>query len=208
MATRDFVTKVSTHSRPKAAGRNRAVLFAAQHGFNTQPPEGGWLLFTSLLFFFYLFQHTAARRRLVGIIAKIILKLVVSTHSRPKAAGSSCMHQKYCRHVSTHSRPKAAGYSNVLTCRTPLCFNTQPPEGGWYHHSRANRLNHKVSTHSRPKAAGYDKCKHSKHNIQFQHTAARRRLAPPTSVFLELLGFNTQPPEGGWKNLPSSSLCY
>ena len=33
-----------------------------------------------------------------------------------------------------------------------------------------------VSTHSRLKAAG----------------------SPPTSVFLELLGFNTQPPEGGW----------
>ena len=32
--------------------------------FNTQPPEGGWFLFPSLLFFLYLFQHTAARRRL------------------------------------------------------------------------------------------------------------------------------------------------
>ena len=38
------------------------------------------------------------------------------------------------------------------------------------------KIKGKVSTHSRLKAAG----------------------PPTTSVFLELLGFNTQPPEGGW----------
>ena len=34
---------VSTHSRPKAAGEGCA--FEAQRfvGFNTQPPEGGWI---------------------------------------------------------------------------------------------------------------------------------------------------------------------
>ena len=56
-----------------------------------------------------------------------------------------------------------------------VCFNTQPPEGGW-------KINHKlprgrnVSTHSRLKAAGivYGRC----------------------VVFSTC--FNTQPPEGGW----------
>ena len=32
----------------------------------------------------------------------------------------------------------------------------------------------------------------------FQHTAARRRLAPDLLSALSLNGFNTQPPEGGW----------
>ena len=33
----------------------------------------------------------------------------VSTHSRPKAAGQTCLAVTYQRAVSTHSRPKAAG---------------------------------------------------------------------------------------------------
>ena len=33
---------VSTHSRPKAAGADNQSNAASNHGFNTQPPEGGW----------------------------------------------------------------------------------------------------------------------------------------------------------------------
>ena len=35
---------VSTHSHPKVAGDGliAAGLIEEQHGFNTQPPEGGW----------------------------------------------------------------------------------------------------------------------------------------------------------------------
>ena len=33
--------------------------------FNTQPPEGGWICLLRLQFGEYMFQHTAARRRLV-----------------------------------------------------------------------------------------------------------------------------------------------
>ncbi|WP_094113264.1 hypothetical protein, partial [Neisseria sp. HMSC074B07] len=54
--------------------------------FNTQPPEGGWVNWG----------------------------------------------QKDARYVvSTHSRPKAAGGVEVLPMIDPLGFNTQPPEGGW-----------------------------------------------------------------------------
>ena len=34
--------------------------------------------------------------------------------------------------------------------------------------------------------------------LLFQHTAARRRLAEPKSCKRSQIGFNTQPPEGGW----------
>ena len=34
-------TRVSTHSRPKAAERDEREIKAEAWGFNTQPPEGG-----------------------------------------------------------------------------------------------------------------------------------------------------------------------
>ena len=55
--------------------------------FNTQPPEGGWAL----------------EVRMTAIDG------LVSTHSRPKAAGSPVSLVRATLNVSTHSRPKAAG---------------------------------------------------------------------------------------------------
>ena len=63
------------------------LFFAFQAGFNTQPPEGGW----------------NARLNLVADLS------VVSTHSRPKAAGSDL--RQFTQRADS--------------------FNTQPPEGGW-----------------------------------------------------------------------------
>ena len=76
--------------------------------------------------------------------------------------------------VSTHSRPKAAGYGLTI---------------GPYHRM--------VSTHSRPKAAGYAD-DGTAMALEFQHTAARRRLVIATTWVTIFKGFNTQPPEGGW----------
>ena len=81
---------VSTHSRPKAAGLSAGSLPCWQTGFNTQPPEGGWLWKACLL---------------TGLI-------YVSTHSRPKAAGSNTARDVSRYLVSTHSRPKAAGWEH------------------------------------------------------------------------------------------------
>ena len=125
--------------------------FAQTFCFNTQPPEGGW-------------QHSAVSAHIFG----------VSTHSRPKAAGcppissnpALFQHTAARRRlvdrrrlggnepcVSTHSRPKAAGILFVSVYYLYGCFNTQPPEGGWYF-IRIGLLP----------------------VWMFQHTAARRRL--------------------------------
>ena len=64
--TLDDVAKVSTHSRPKAAGIPAIHTQAVQLRFNSQPPEGGWLIDN---------PPTDAGA-------------AVSTPSRPKAAGS------------------------------------------------------------------------------------------------------------------------
>ena len=153
-------------------------------------------------------------------MSETFLRLMVSTHSRPKAAGHQ-NHHRQNRHrfqhtaarrrldpiklalsghseVSTHSRPKAAGYKKGIYNQWIRCFNTQPPEGGWpfAHHIKTAMM-------------------------LFQHTAARRRLEVLRSIggvteevsthsrpkaagrllhrHSSLHGcFNTQPPEGGW----------
>ena len=54
-----------------------------------------------------VFQHTAARRRLIDVEYEFAFF-----------------------GVSTHSRPKAADMDSV-SVRSAVGFNTQPPEGGW-----------------------------------------------------------------------------
>ena len=100
----------------------------------------------------------------------------VSTHSRPKAAGSQNLLITAIGKVSTHSRPKAAGDETLL----------------------ARVKDFLVSTHSRPKAAGKLGYKETG-LVEFQHTAARRRLDPTAKSGQITNCFNTQPPEGGWR---------
>ena len=131
VVTIDRVLEVSTHSRPKAAGRCGCARRTRHHRFNSQPPEGGW------------FQ----------------------------------LHCKLFQPRGFNSQPPEGGWSALLqlSC-AKRCFNSQPPEGGWLqlracHTPRvmfqltaarrrlgdvgpANSVCGQVSTHSRPKAAG------------------------------------------------------
>ena len=125
------INRVSTHSRPKAAGCCTDTRPKPSNRFNSQPPEGGWL--------------EPARYD--------VDELLVSTHSRPKAAGTKSVAVKSppkfqltaarrrlgtrlswyndVHDVSTHSRPKAAGRAAPAGCGKSGSFNSQPPEGGW-----------------------------------------------------------------------------
>ena len=167
---------VSTHSRPKAAGTTPAKSGRAWAFQLTAARRrlGAYSVPTSVISAFQLtaarrrlglgtvgwhsylqFQLTAARRRLEKYEA-VVGHRDVSTHSRPKAAGSGTLiiqlgispfqltaarrrlvkfrdgWLRPCR-VSTHSRPKAAGNQPIKCISLFL-----------------------VSTHSRPKAAGYE----------------------------------------------------
>ena len=166
---------VSTHSRPKAAGANPESRSDVSEGFNTQPPEGGWVCHLILINKNEMFQHTAARRRLVYGWFQDMGKPIVSTHSRPKAAGDKIRCSEFEIVVSTHSRPKAAGTPSRAHRLGKFSFNTQPPEGGWFKYG-ANRT----------------------YSLWFQHTAARRRLGHSHQPMPSIRRFNTQPPEGGW----------
>ena len=74
---------------PEGGWMPKAISKAVSQGFNTQPPEGGWVGLSASELNRLEFQHTAARRRLAGD-ANSATKSIVSTHSRPKAAGTDC----------------------------------------------------------------------------------------------------------------------
>ena len=100
-----------------------------------------------------VFQHTAARRRLALPRLGYRMTSIVSTHSRPKAAGYT-----YTTVYDIQMFQHTAARRRLATPRLGLTgakgFNTQPPEGGWLT---------KLMTADKQGA--------------FQHTAARRRLA-------------------------------
>ena len=98
---------------------------------------------------------------------------MVSTHSRPKAAGFSAFAASPENLVSTHSRPKAADGLHGYTAQT------------WqFQHTAARRR--LLATIYRYFSVGV-----------FQHTAARRRLVVFGTSPFRVFCFNTQPPEGG-----------
>ena len=77
---------VSTHSRAEAAATINPYHSKRLNRFNTQPREGGCGWNWSAYRVKDTFQHTAARRRQLTSSWKGVLMLIVSTHSRAKAA--------------------------------------------------------------------------------------------------------------------------
>ena len=144
---------VSTHSRPKAAGSEPVPHKRPNMGFNTQPPEGGWVGIAETGSHQSGFQHTAARRRLAAGYPVVSRSVLVSTHSRPKAAGQLHKHK-------------------ILVY---MCFNTQPPEGGWFV-AKSDALVEKVFQHTAARRRLVMRVRASRRLSWFQHTAARRRL--------------------------------
>ena len=143
--------------------------------FNTQPPEGGWESFWDALIITKWFQHTAARRRLDRHACSPPRPRLVSTHSRPKAAG-----RPSCIKIGVFMPFQHTAARRRLAIQT-TCRQTN----GVFQHTAARRRlvtgfwgkfsGEEVSTHSRPKAAGCAfQARHE--SRQFQHTAARRRL--------------------------------
>ena len=144
--------QVSTHSRPKAAARDKLCTLDITQSFNTQPLEGGCLWTYASCQSAIPFQHTAARRRLPfgkGWVNRMAGFQHTAARRRLRqhqdvldlrakfqhTAARRRLHLSlFTAHlsswVSTHSRPKTAagGYGN-------------------------KEQNYFVSTHSRPKTA-------------------------------------------------------
>ena len=149
----DNDSNVSTHSRPKAAGPLWRVAHLLDFVSTHSRPKAAGLCNISGKQRAKKFQHTAARRRLGDLVgAHYHIQKFQHTAARRRLVLDAVGHGFACV-VSTHSRPKAAGTTKQSET-TPTCrFNTQPPEGGW-RAAVMMRLGDAVSTHSRPKAAG------------------------------------------------------
>ena len=79
---------------------------------------------------------------------------MVSTHSRLKAAGLYVLRRQIAR-VCFNTQPPEGGWKYYKPPFVGFCsFNTQPPEGGWDEWASDDVWTAVVSTHSRLKAAG------------------------------------------------------
>ena len=125
--------------------------------FNTQPPKGGW---------------------------KTLIQ-----------AESSLL-------VSTHSRLKAAGRQLRPAWRRIYSFNTQPPKGGWEAYQAVKSDLEFVSTHSRLKAAGSRFTGTNSDLNGFNTQPPKGGWVCPQPKSFNIWGFNTQPPKGGWTQRP------
>ena len=78
---------------------------------------------------------------------------MVSTHSRPKAAGGFDMAgalDEVFQH--TAARRRLGKKWMLLSCKKK-CFNTQPPEGGWEHFNKATK--YVTSFNTQPPEGGW-----------------------------------------------------
>ena len=155
-----------------------------------------------------MFQLTAARRRLAGKSRQSIAVLKnVSTHSRPKAAGTNTSFFKFkvmFQLTAARRRLGRLAKSTALSTRFQLTaarrrlavlqsdynangfsFNSQPPEGGWT--NALIKFKHQNCFNSQPPEGGWK-------------DGDQRSFA--------FWRFNSQPPEGGWGlKLHSSCPC-
>ena len=189
---------VSTHSRPKAAGRNWRCPHWVTRWFQHTAARRRLAAIPACLPLPTRFQHTAARRRLDVPLTKRAIALLVSTHSRPKAAGTLWTRHSLPPKCFNTQPPEGGWQGAVGKIALGAGFNTQPPEGGWLGALLPAAILPPVSTHSRPKAAGLDNTILHLKLYGFQHTAARRRLVGLMGEKSGYPCFNTQPPEGGW----------
>ena len=101
----------------------------------------------------------------------------VSTHSRPKAAGVPFYKDIHLSAGFQHTAARRRLVRKPIPPRPNMCFNTQPPEGGWGQIRIYYQFHDSFNT--QPPEGGW---------------AAPKTNPTPTQ------GFNTQPPEGGWTN--------
>ena len=77
-----------------------------------------------------LFQHAAARRRLIGTAEGGNYTGLFQHAAARRRLSDGVDFSNVKALVSTRSRPKAAENLSAGTMARKACFNTQPPEGG------------------------------------------------------------------------------
>ena len=131
-----------------------------------------------------MFQHTAARRRL---LSGLLVFCIICERFNTQPPEGGCYRARLVRRF-------LGCYQH---CTTNTGFNTQPPEGGCDNQNNWDKLQ-KVSTHSRPKAAANYNQFERLHLTVSTHSRPKAAARNGCGLrFKTAAGFNTQPPEGG-----------
>ena len=148
-----FAFVVSTHSRPKAAGgalESEGWQYDVSTHSRPKAAGGGFDCGKQL----QKFQLTAARRRLESPPAMGIKR--TGFNSQPPEGGwAGGLSNRKTSNSRFNSQPPEGGWKySPGASKTSKGFNSQPPEGGWRGVNPDVVQTQDVSTHSRPKAAG------------------------------------------------------
>ena len=105
-----FIHKCFNTQPPEGGWSGNSNDSNGSSSFNTQPPEGGWQNNINAGVTMDMFQHTAARRRL-DIYLYPSVSSIGSFNTQPPEGGWVDVKSDDLKKgvVSTHSRPKAAG---------------------------------------------------------------------------------------------------
>ena len=125
--------KVSTHSRPKAAGKKYGAFWEGVVTVSTHSrPKAAGKTYRFRPSPKTLFQHTAARRRLDRSALAVSGKYSCFNTQPPEGGWSRFIFRRaVCwRFQHTAARRRLASTAN-LCVSDGKSFNTQPPEGGW-----------------------------------------------------------------------------
>ena len=172
-----------TAARRRLGGGGRPV--ERLGSFNTQPPEGGWLLAHLVGPVAVQFQHTAARRRLGHSVKK--LGSPSSFNTQPPEGGWT---------FALPCMPKPPKFQHTAARRRLAALHKPAPVVG------------RVSTHSRPKAAGRGSLPVSQGSAVSTHSRPKAAGLTRATRCRACRSFNTQPPEGGWSNMLISHLFF
>ena len=165
-----------------------------------------------------VFQHTAARRRLLNgqrrITSLYWFQHTAARRRLPEAELNNRLYQTFQHTAARRRLPFSLSYKNfpnwfqhtAARRRLPIYSDYKLNKIVVSTHSRAEaaaflarffNYRHRVSTHSRAEAAALDLLDFWRW-LKFQHTAARRRLLlSTTNKWRSNNGFNTQPRGGG-----------
>mgnify|MGYP000986343689 CR=1 FL=1 len=144
---------VSTHSRPKAAGSSLIPCFSS-YVFQHTAARRRLVRWFDKQTVSLRFQHTAARRRLEGR-RKVVRIMITFQHTAARRRLGKRQTEPLMTLLFQHTAARRRlAYLSCGDLARLWRFNTQPPEGGWVAAGVESRLIAAVSTHSRPKAAG------------------------------------------------------
>ena len=165
---------VSTLSRPKAAA-NRGILLRKPVAVSTLSRPKAAAKVTKCAVNCADVSTLSRPKAAAEWVGQRQIGRMVSTLSRPKAAAAGFDPARVPRFVSTLSRPKAAANKWLYILYLLTRFNTQPPEGGCAPLRSCRYRPPRFNTQP-PEGGCCGRCTKSTVWVEFQHSAARRRL--------------------------------